>query len=58
MLSIYEECKSHGLEQNDFNKSNDEIDEMMEIVQAALIAMEIMMQYANTISGKRWPMDI
>ena len=27
MLSIYEECKNHGLDQNDFNKSNDEIDE-------------------------------
>ena len=27
MLSIFEECKSHGLEQNDFNKRNDETDE-------------------------------
>ena len=27
MLSICEECKSHGLEQNDFNKRKDDINE-------------------------------
>ena len=27
MLSIYEECQSHGLEPNGFNKRNDETDE-------------------------------
>ena len=27
MMSIYEECKSHGLEQDDFNKKNYETDE-------------------------------
>ena len=27
MLSICEECKSHRLEQNDFNTRNDETDE-------------------------------
>ena len=53
MLSIYEECKSHGLEQNDFNKKMMKPMKMMVIVQAALIATEMVMQYANIISGKR-----
>ena len=53
MLSFCEECKSHGLEQKNFIKRNDKTTKMMEIVQAALIAMEMMMQYANIFSGKR-----
>ena len=58
MLSICEECKSHGLEQNNFNKRNDETYENDGDISNTLIAMEMIMQYANIISGKREQMGI
>ena len=58
MLSICEECKSHGLEQNNFNKRNDETYENDGDISNTLIAMEMIMQYANIISGKREQMSI